>query len=82
MMVIGITLYLELAIERGSGESREVDIQGLQVHYVPHMPLVLRGFACTFPAGMKTNIVSELVVVNQPSYTPFKLLNLPLVRLR
>ena len=30
MMVIGITLYLELAIELGSGESREVDIQVLR----------------------------------------------------
>ena len=57
MIVIGITLYLELAIELGSGESREVDIQGLQVHYVPHMPFVLRRIACTFPRGMKTNII-------------------------
>ena len=30
MMVIRITLYLELAIELGSGESREVDIQVLR----------------------------------------------------
>ena len=52
MIVIGITLYLELAIELGSGESREVDIQGLQVHYVPHMPFVLRRIACTFPRGL------------------------------
>ena len=31
MMVIRITLYLELAIELGSGELREVDIQVLRV---------------------------------------------------
>ncbi|XP_058074505.1 ABC transporter C family member 3-like isoform X1 [Magnolia sinica] len=37
----------------------EVDIHDLQVRYAPHMPLVLRGLTCTFPAGMKTGIVGR-----------------------
>ncbi|KAL5547282.1 hypothetical protein UlMin_006969, partial [Ulmus minor] len=37
----------------------EVEIQDLQVRYAPHMPLVLRGFSCTFPGGMKTGIVGR-----------------------
>ncbi|XP_058074510.1 ABC transporter C family member 3-like isoform X2 [Magnolia sinica] len=37
----------------------KVDIHDLQVRYAPHMPLVLRGLTCTFPAGMKTGIVGR-----------------------
>ncbi|KAJ6414447.1 hypothetical protein OIU84_003445 [Salix udensis] len=37
----------------------EVDIINLQVRYAPHMPLVLRGLACTFPGGKKTGIVGR-----------------------
>ncbi|XP_058074514.1 ABC transporter C family member 3-like [Magnolia sinica] len=37
----------------------ELDIHDLQVRYAPHMPLVLRGLTCTFPAGMKTGIVGR-----------------------
>uniref|UniRef100_A0A7N2LT74 ABC-type xenobiotic transporter n=1 Tax=Quercus lobata TaxID=97700 RepID=A0A7N2LT74_QUELO len=29
------------------------------VRYAPHMPLVLRGLSCTFPGGMKTDIVGR-----------------------
>ncbi|KAK1417854.1 hypothetical protein QVD17_26988 [Tagetes erecta] len=37
----------------------KVDIHHLQVRYAPHMPLVLRGIACTFQGGTKTGIVGR-----------------------
>ncbi|CAN1230685.1 ABC transporter C family member 3 [Linum grandiflorum] len=37
----------------------EVDIDGLQVRYAPHLPLVLRGLSCTFEGGKKTGIVGR-----------------------
>ncbi|GLT83648.1 hypothetical protein SLE2022_019250 [Rubroshorea leprosula] len=37
----------------------KIDIHDLQVRYAPHMPLVLRGLACTFPGGLKTGIVGR-----------------------
>ncbi|KAL2329924.1 hypothetical protein Fmac_017505 [Flemingia macrophylla] len=37
----------------------EVHIQDLQVRYAPHLPLVLHGLTCTFPAGAKTGIVGR-----------------------
>ncbi|KAI9102358.1 hypothetical protein K1719_023560 [Acacia pycnantha] len=37
----------------------EVDIRDLQVRYVPHLPLVLRGITCKFLGGMKTGIVGR-----------------------
>ncbi|KAF6145051.1 hypothetical protein GIB67_013402 [Kingdonia uniflora] len=37
----------------------KIDIHDLQVRYAPHMPLVLRGISCNFPAGMKTGIVGR-----------------------
>ncbi|XP_076916141.1 LOW QUALITY PROTEIN: ABC transporter C family member 3-like [Bidens hawaiensis] len=36
-----------------------VDIHDLQVHYAPHMPLVLTGITCSFRGGMKTGIVGR-----------------------
>ncbi|CAN1290514.1 ABC transporter C family member 3 [Linum perenne] len=37
----------------------KVDIDGLQVRYAPHLPLVLRGLTCTFEGGQKTGIVGR-----------------------
>ncbi|CAI0437454.1 unnamed protein product [Linum tenue] len=37
----------------------EVVIDGLQVRYAPHLPLVLRGLTCTFEGGKKTGIVGR-----------------------
>ncbi|CAI0378890.1 unnamed protein product [Linum tenue] len=37
----------------------EVEIDGLQVRYAPHLPLVLRGLTCTFEGGKKTGIVGR-----------------------
>ncbi|XP_043720900.1 ABC transporter C family member 3-like [Telopea speciosissima] len=37
----------------------KIDIIDLQVRYAPHLPLVLRGVTCTFPAGMKIGIVGR-----------------------
>ncbi|KAL1805463.1 hypothetical protein ACET3Z_028531 [Daucus carota] len=37
----------------------EIDIHNLQVQYAPHLPLILHGVTCTFPAGKKTGIVGR-----------------------
>ncbi|XP_031479656.1 ABC transporter C family member 3-like isoform X1 [Nymphaea colorata] len=37
----------------------EIDISELQVRYAPHLPLVLKGFTCTFHGGAKTGIVGR-----------------------
>ncbi|KAL8102154.1 ABC transporter C family member 3-like [Apium graveolens] len=37
----------------------EIDIHNLQVQYALHLPLILHGVTCTFPAGMKTGIVGR-----------------------
>ncbi|KAL6578332.1 hypothetical protein OROMI_010660 [Orobanche minor] len=37
----------------------EIDIHNLHVQYAPHLPLILHGVTCTFPAGMKTGIVGR-----------------------
>lgn len=37
----------------------EIDIHNLHVQYAPHLPLILHGVTCTFPAGMKTVIVGR-----------------------
>ncbi|KAL8092113.1 hypothetical protein AgCh_034414 [Apium graveolens] len=37
----------------------EIDIHNLQVQYAPHLPIILQGVTCTFPAGMKTGIVGR-----------------------
>lgn len=37
----------------------EIDIHNLQVRYAPHLPLILHGVTCTFPAKMKIGIVGR-----------------------
>ncbi|KAL8092112.1 hypothetical protein AgCh_034413 [Apium graveolens] len=37
----------------------EIDIRNLHVRYAPHLPLILHGVTCTFPAGMKIGIVGR-----------------------
>uniref|UniRef100_A0A803L8V7 ABC-type xenobiotic transporter n=1 Tax=Chenopodium quinoa TaxID=63459 RepID=A0A803L8V7_CHEQI len=37
----------------------EISIHNLQIQYAPHLPFVLHGVTCTFPAGLKTGIVGR-----------------------
>ncbi|KAL1818795.1 hypothetical protein ACET3Z_013664 [Daucus carota] len=37
----------------------EISIHNLQIRYAPHLPLILHGVTCTFPAGKKIGIVGR-----------------------
>ncbi|KAM0824196.1 hypothetical protein ACQ4PT_070390 [Festuca glaucescens] len=37
----------------------EIELRNLHVQYAPHLPLVLKGVACTISGGMKTGIVGR-----------------------